>query len=121
MEKINVKELFEEYRKFMDENRNLISGWNLDSSVEEYMEDEGYGQGVVLFLESISTITNEEFYYVKNLTKRHEEYYDTNYQKTVLKRKDGKFFELNYCVEHGEYDEFMLEVKKKTRKQTYYE
>jgi len=123
MEKINTKELFEKYRHSMDnEKRCVLSGWNQTSSVEEYMEEEGYGQGVVLFLMNISKITDGEFikYHSKNNI-HYEDSFDTTYDEVIFKRNDGKLFKCDICEEYGEYSEEMKEVKEKVKTINCYE
>lgn len=123
MEKINTKELFEKYRHSMDnEKRCVLSGWNQESSVEEYMNEEGYGQGVVLFLMNISKITDGE--YIKHFSKNnihYEDSYDSTYDEVIFRRKDGKLFKCDICEEFGEYSEEMIEVKEKKKSIKYYE
>jgi len=119
-EKINVEELFEKYRPIIDtlEIRKKISGWNTDSLVEEYMEEEGYGHGVTLFFDNINVITDGEFKVesVKDRRYPSDVKYDTSYKEMIILRSDGKFFKIDeVCEEYGEYSEEMIEVIKKTK------
>lgn len=131
-EKINTKELFEKYRK--DIKSGMLSGWGEfpeegEGSFEEYMEDEGYGKGVVEFLINLSKITNlfileaRDFYKGNSETLEKDDYEDfpEHIVEEVYKRNDGKLFKIRYCEADGTYDKEFIEVVKKTRKKTYYE
>lgn len=124
-ETINVKELFEKYR------HNIVSG-NLYGwgefpeegfgSFKEYMEEEGYGAGVVLFLDrSIEKITNGEFKVIHWDNYIDENYDDKTIEEVVYKRKDGKLFKCYFCIEDGNFDEELIEVQKKKVSKTIYE
>lgn len=109
-EKINVEQLFEKYRPLMDlpEMRKKYSGWCNESSIEEYMIDEGYGQGVVLFFTYIDVITNEKYKTYSTKSRRYPSdiKYDTGYDEIIIERNDNKFFKLELlCVEDGDYSE----------------
>lgn len=117
MEKINIKQLFEKHRHSMDKEKKVcMTAWNQQSSVEEYMKNEGYGHGVVLFLTYIEGITNGEFVcYHKKCDIPYEDTFDSTYDEVILKRKDGKLFKFDMCVELGEYSDEMIEVKEKIK------
>lgn len=114
---INVKDLFEKYRPTID---TTAFGWS-GESLEEYMEEEGYGHGVYLFIVSIEYITKGEYFNHTSKTLNHPEYYDTTYEEVIIKRKDGKYFKLDVCCEHGEYSDEMVEVIKKSKTITIFE
>lgn len=117
MEKINTKELFEKYRHLMNNEKKVcMTAWNQKSSVEEYIKTEGYGHGVVLFLTYIEGITDGEFVdYDKKWDVPDEDTFDSKYDEAIFKRKDGKLFKCDICVEFGKYSEEMIEVKEKTK------
>lgn len=119
-EKVNVVELFEKYRKVINtDKKHRLSGWGIASEFEDYIKIEGYGKGLVEFLDAmnIEDITDGEFEVIK---RKRKEISDVDYEKYVYKRNDGKLFSCNFCIEYGQYDEFMTEVELKTKVVEYY-
>lgn len=118
-ETINIVELFEKYRKSMTPE-NI--GWSPNDSFEEYMSLEGYERGVALFLERLESVTNGEFIDFDSKEIPLENSFDSDYLECICKRKDGKLFRYDLCIEFGRYSTEMVEVKPYTEivKTTYY-
>ena len=120
-EKVNVVELFEKYRKVINtDKKHRLSSWGITTpEFERYIIEEGYGKALVEFLDArnIVDITDGEFDLIK---RKRKEKNDVDYYKFTYKRNDGKLFNCNFCIEYGQYDEFMTEVELKTKTVEYY-
>ena len=98
-EYLNIDDIFEKYRKSIT---GPMIGWFEDESLEEYMEMETYGDGVMMFLEFLDVCTKNEY----TIKKRGKDrtYDDTNWHYLTIKRtSDGKCFKGEVCIEYGDY------------------
>lgn len=118
-ERINIKELFEKYRKSITPE---MLNWS-DGNIEDYIIEESYDCAVVEFLTHIEDITNEfgiedwDSFIDKDYL-----YGDEEVEIVVYKRiSDNKLFRTYFCYSSGTFDEEMIEVKKKTVKKIIYE